>query len=184
MVSLRALVRKCSVCNSEFSPKEGGVTVGTTEIISLLGIAGTLLGTLAGIGLQFLIEGRRWRREDQTRFRDDLYTACMNLYYRGQHAVERPETQELIDAADYAGMGAEFAGADKDALVEALWKATTRITLLGSTTLRDATEDFVEAVVPIVLEGKADEERHRSYQGASERFLHAARTELGVDIRR
>ena len=108
----------------------------------------------------------------------------MNLYYRGQHAVERPETQELIDAADYAGMGAEFAGADKDALVEALWKATTRITLLGSTTLRDATEDFVEAVVPIVLEGKADEERHRSYQGASERFLHAARTELGVDIRR
>jgi len=184
MVSLRELGRKCSVCNSEFSPKEGGVTVGTTEIISLLGIVGTLLGTLAGIGIQFLIEKRRWRREDQTRFRDDLYTACMNLYYRGKHAVERPETQEFLDAGDYAGLGAEFTGADKDALVEALWKATTRITLLGSTTLRVATEHFVEAVVPFVLEGEADEERYRSYQRASDRFLHAARTEIGVDIRR
>jgi hypothetical protein len=184
MVSLLALVRKCSVCNSEFSPKEGGVTVATTEIISLLGIVGTLLGTLAGIGLQFLIERRRWRRQDQTRFRDDRYTAYMNLYYRGKHAVERPETQELLDAGDHAGMGAGFTGADKDALVEALWKAATRITLLGSTTLQDATESFVKVVVHIVREGRADEERCRSYKGASDRFLHVARTEIGVDTRR
>jgi len=158
--------------------------VGTTEIISLLGIVGTLLGTLTGTGLQFLIERRRWRREDQTRFRIDLYTACMNLYYRGQHAVERPETQELIDSADYAGVEAGFTDARKEAVVEAFWKATTRITLLGSTTLRNATEKFVVAVTAIVYEGKADEERYRSYQKATERFLHAARAELGVDIRR
>ncbi len=158
--------------------------MGTTEIISLLGIVGTLLGTLAGTGLQFFIEKRRWRREDQTRFRIDLYAACMNLYYLGKHAVERPETPAL-DLWDSAAEGtSEFTGADKDALVEALWRATTRITLLGSTTLQGATQHFVEAVIPIVHEGKADAKRYRYYQEASERFLRAARAELGVEIRR
>ena len=159
--------------------------MGTAEIISLLGIVGTLLGTVAGTVLQFLIKKqRRRRREDQTRFRTDLYAACMNLYYLGKHAVERPETPTL-GLWDSDGEGtSEFTGADKDVLVEALWRATTRITLLGSTTLHDATQHFVEAVIPIVHEGEADEERRRYYQGASDRFLRAARAKLGVELRR
>ena len=41
-----------------------------TAFVALLGIVGTLLGTLAGVWFQFLIEKRLWLREDRTRFRE------------------------------------------------------------------------------------------------------------------
>ncbi len=51
--------------------------MGSTEIIALLGFVATLLGALGGIGLSFLIEKARWRREDRTRFHTDRYQRYM-----------------------------------------------------------------------------------------------------------
>jgi hypothetical protein len=150
--------------------------VGTTEIISLLGIAGTLLGTLAGTGLQFLIERRRWRREDQTRFRNDLYKACMDLYYHTHVAVTIAGDPEDPVAEEHFGA--------KEDHFEPVAENYSRIKMLGSTSLEQAASDFYVAFVDIVEEGKTGEETERTYRQARTSFVDEARVELGVEIRR
>ena len=150
--------------------------VGTTEIISLLGIAGTLLGTLAGTGLQFVIERRRWRREDQVRFRNDLYNACLAFFYHANTAIIR-----LSNRGDSESQDSEIAGPLIPHLQELLVNRS-RIAMLGSKSLNDAAFRFHAVADKLDQGAPFTAAIKREYDEARTAFIDEVRKELSVEI--
>ena len=145
--------------------------MGTTEIISLLGIVGgivgTLLGTLAGTAFRFWVEKRRWNREDQTRFRDDLYQACMKLDHHAQYAVAYAVADDKNTSKAHV-----------DDFVENYH----RFTMLGSTPLVGVAEELYDLTAFILDKNKTDEETRSKHQQTRESFREKTRAEPGIRI--
>jgi hypothetical protein len=150
------------------------LVLGATEIVSLLGIAGTLLGTLAGSGLQFWIERRRWRREDQTRFRNELSQNCVDLYYNATLAISVAENPE---------QHSDLLGPKEEHLI-AVMLAFSRIELLGSASLDRAASEFTDVVLRVAEQGQFDDETRRTHRQALRSFREATRQELGLNLER
>ena len=136
-------------------------SMGSAELISLLGIAGTLLGSFGGIGLGFLIERARWRREDRTRFHSDRYKSYTAF-------IENAEKLTLIPNGEEGEAGSVF------------FAAFAQIQLLGTTEVREAAQNIMGALGHARHEGENPIERMGKLNSPIEAFVVAARKELDI----
>lgn len=137
--------------------------MGDTEIIALLGIVGTLIGSFGGIGLGYLIEKSRRRYQDLTRF----------------HEERLPSYAKFLDAATSLSIASKHKSIDAEA---AKWKmavALVHIQLFSSPPVR-AAADKLSGEALKAARGEEGDTGEKDWTRKKEAFLHVAREELNI----
>lgn len=137
----------------------------TTELVALLGIAGTLLGTLLGLATQFALERLRWRREDRTRFHSDRYEQYVDLFSAAQDLLFAPNSAPEETTAG-----------------QVLIKANSHVQIISSKPVQEAAQQFVLAIADARDTTDSIARRMDLVNTTRRQFLEAARKELGVPV--
>ncbi len=143
-----------------------------TVLGALLGIAGALLGTVVGAVLQYWLEKHRWLRDDQTRFREDLYQSCVSIFHHGTFAIAIAEDPEKA----FTG-----AGEPNEHLMKVM-EGRSRVNMLGSASLSLAAEEYINVVVAMAEGSRFDDETRQKLGQTATAFVGQTRTELGISI--
>jgi len=137
---------------------------------TLIGGLLVVVGSLVALGGNYWLETKRWKREDQTRFRSELYHQCVE-FYMASHDW-RLETALEAERSD-----------DARALNDRFLTALAHIALSGPLPLRKAADKLAQAATKVNPEHKykfTKEWREAEY--ARERFAEVARTELRIEL--
>ena len=145
-----------------------------TELIAVVGIAGTLLGTLVGVGATFFVEVSRWRRDDHARLHSELYKRCAELYNA---------SVLLVVWAQMPDLSAAQPDQTEWSLINKLLTASTHIRLVANRELSDAAVTLLNKCLEFdTADDPRDEELNKTLEDARDAFAEIASKELGVKI--